>query len=153
MRPDERELTEGERYLLAHVSDIAAGEDQTPQSVLDGAKALHDWGRVDRMLAELTSDVVTTRGDGAAYAFTYGAVTMRAEVEPAGYRRRRLILVAHDDSVPAGAEEISVQFPDGTTLGVAADRFGEHITQVPSGSVRMIALFDSGTVTSPWFTV
>lgn len=132
---------------------MVAGEAQTPQAVLDGARALHDWSRADALLAELATQQVTTRGDGAAFSFTYGSVTLRAEVEPAGYRRRRLVLLAHDDAGSSEAEQISVQFPDGVTQGVVADRFGEFIAQVRSGPVRVIALFAHGAFTTPWFTV
>ncbi len=151
MSRDDLEPGEGDRALLALIAQLAADEDRMPQSVADAAKALHDWVDVDARLAELAADAVPTRADGTAYGFTFGSVRLRVDVEPAGYRRRRLVLIAHDDD--AAAEEISVQFPDGASLAVAPDRFGERITQVPAGSVRMVALFPSGAVATPWFTV
>ncbi|MFN8099745.1 MAG: hypothetical protein U0Q21_15820 [Dermatophilaceae bacterium] len=153
MSRDDLELGEDDRALLALIAQLTVDEDRMPQSVADAAKALHDWADADARLAEMTADAVPTRGDGAAYSFTFDSVRLRAEVEPAGYRRRRLVLVAHDEDAAAAAEEISVQFPDGATVTVAPDRFGERITQVPAGSVRMVAVFPSGAVTTPWFTV
>lgn len=153
MSRDDLELGEGDRALLSLIAQLTTDEDRMPQSVAEAAKALHDWAGIDARLADMTTDVVPTRGDGAAYGFVFGTVRLRAEVEPAGYRRRRLVLVAHDEDSAAAAEEISVQFPDGSTITVTPDRFGERITQVPAGSVRMVAVFPSGAVSTPWFTV
>ena len=153
MSPDDLVLGEGDRQLLALLAELTRDEDAMPQTVADAAKALHDWVGVDARLAELTEDAVLTRGDGTSYSFAFGPLRLRAEVEPAGYRRRRLVLVAHDEEAASAAEEISVQFPDGQTVQVPPDRFGERITQVPAGSVRMIAVFVSGAVMTPWFAV
>ncbi|CCI53544.1 MAG: hypothetical protein LKG20_04740 [Tetrasphaera jenkinsii] len=144
---------EGDRQLIAILAALVQDEESTPQAVLEAASAIHDWVDVDARLAELTADPVLTRGDESALAFAVGSIRLRVEIEPAGYRRRRLVLVAHDEDTVEAAEVISAQFPNGQVIPVAPDRFGERITQVPAGTVRMIAVFPSGVVCSPWFTV
>lgn len=142
-----------ETHLLAQVAGLLADMDRTPESVLDAARSLHDWHDIDAHLAELVAEPVQTRGDATAYTFVVGTVQLRAEVEPAGYRRRRLAVVAADEQGDATAERISVQFPDGTTRALEPDRFGDFVAEVPAGAVRALAAVGATRVTTPWFVV
>ena len=98
---------EGDRQLIAILAALVQDEESTPQAVLEAASAIHDWVDVDARLAELTADPVLTRGDESALAFAVGSIRLRVEIEPAGYRRRRLVLVAHDEDTVEAAEVIS----------------------------------------------
>ncbi|MEI2777944.1 MAG: hypothetical protein V9G19_18670 [Tetrasphaera sp.] len=153
MPADDPTLTPQERDLLAEVAELVAVMEQTPDTVVTAAKALHDWVGIDAHLAELVAEPVLTRSDGVTLTFAAGALRVRAEVEPAGYRRRRLVLVAHDEAGGASPPRITIQFPDGSARELMPGRFGECLTEVPAGTLRAVATFGAVDVTTPWFVV
>lgn len=143
-----------DRRLLRILARLTEREDQMPDSVVQAAKALHDWARVDAVMAQFAGPAVVTRAEpDGHYTFSAGGVTIRVEVEPAGYRRRRLAVVAVDETTDQLADEVTVQLSNGTSVSVGADAFGERITRVPSGTVRVVAVTAGGSVVTPWFTV
>lgn len=147
------DLTPGERRLMAHLAELIRFENALPLQVEEAAKALHDWAGVDGHLAELSCDAVLTRSDESAYTFAFDGFRVRADVEPCGYRRRRLALEAGAEDEVSVAEEMTLQFPDGTSRTVQPDRFGAYVAEIPAGTVRAIVVFDSGTIATPWFTI
>lgn len=171
--PDDHtdDLTEGERVLLAHLAALVAGEHELPRHVEAAAKALHDWARVDDCLAEIAAPAMLTRADDHAFDIDLQQVRLHADVEPAGYRRRRLgITVSHavrpaGGATPESISALRVQFPDGRVEELHADPFGEYVVHLPHGTVRLLASLvplphTSGSaeavavreVASPWFT-
>ena len=48
---------------------------------------------------------------------------------------------------------LHITFGDGTVRDVAPDSFGEHVVDLPSGPVRVIAQFAATRVATPWFTI
>lgn len=145
---------EEDRRLLRILAQLAEREDQMPDSVVEAAKALHDWARVDAVTAQFAEPGALTRDDpDAQHTFAAGGLTIRVEVEPAGYRRRRIAVVAVDEANGQLADEVTVQLSNGTSVSVGADAFGERITRVPSGTVRVVAVTPAGAVVTPWFTV
>lgn len=151
MAPDQFDLPAEDRELLARLGELTDAELSMPDSVAEAAKALHDWAGVDAILAELVDEPVTTRGDGTAFNYVAGHARVRAEIEPSGYRRRRLVISAHASG--RGAEHVQTQGGDGTVHDVAPDSFGEHVVDLPSGPVRVIAQFAATRVATPWFTI
>lgn len=142
-----------DRRLLDLIREVVNGEEEMPDCVADAAKALHDWVRLDATLADLAPDAVLTRSADLALDFVGGTMRIRVEVEPAGYRRRLLTIVALDEGTAAAADDVTLQLGNGTSVTVAADAFGERTTRVPAGSIRVVALSESGAVVTPWFTV
>lgn len=144
--PDDAEIL----AILARVVDL---ELEMPESVAAGARALHDWARLDAVLADLVEAQTVTR-DAGTLIWSAQGVRIQVEVEPSGYRKRRLVLVAADDTGDVDdLVDIAVQLPDGSSLWVNADAFGERITRVPSGAVRVLARTPAEAVVTPWFTV
>lgn len=145
---------EQDRRLLRLLATLAEREERMPESVVEAAKALHDWARVEAVLADFAEPAVMTRaGEEAQHTFSAGGLTIRVEVEPAGYRRRRLVVVAVDEETEQLADEVTIQLSNGTSVSVGSDAFGERITRVPSGTVRVVAVTAGGAVVTPWFTV
>lgn len=151
MARTEFDLSPEDRELLARLGDVVSAEDQMPAGVAEAAKALHDWVSVDAILAELVAEPVSVRGDGTAYTYAVGAALLRAEIEPAGYRRRRLIVTAHEAG--QSAARVQAQRGDGTVAELATDRFGQCALDMPTGPVRLIAQFAATRIATPWFTL
>lgn len=145
---------EEDRRLLRIIGTLAEREERMPESVVEAAKAMHDWARMDAAVAEFTQQAVLTRSAEDGYhTFATGGLTIRVEVEPAGYRRRRIAVVAVDEKTQQLADEVTVQLSNGTSVSVGSDAFGERITKVPSGTIRVVAVAAAGAVVTPWFTV
>lgn len=137
--PDDHtdDLTEGERVLLAHLAALVAGEHELPRHVEAAAKALHDWARVDDCLAEIAAPAMLTRADDHAFDIDLQQVRLHVDVEPAGYRRRRLgITVSHavrpaGGATPESISALRVQFPDGRVEELHADPLGSMSSTSP----------------------
>lgn len=140
-----------DRELLARLKELTDAEAMMPAHVSQAAKSLHDWSGIDALLAELVAEPVPTRDGGTALAYALGTASVRAEIEPAGYRRRRLVIVADEQGEPAAG--VTVQSGDGTLLAAPVDRFGEHTVEVAAGPVRVIAQFGKARIATPWFTL
>ncbi len=158
MRFDDLPLDEGDQRLLAVLSSVTDLEFSTPEVVLEAAKALHDWSRIDAELAEPVTSVSEVRANCGVLEWMSNDLRIRVEIGPDAYRRRRLtVLTSRADHSPDGQGEdladIAVQLPSGSTLWVGPDAFGERITRVPSGAVRVMARTPDAAVITPWFTV
>lgn len=151
--PDELNLDEEDRALLGTLRELVQLGDEMPPEVAQAAKGLHDWARLDAELAELIdSELELTRAEDGVLVWGTQGVEIRVEVSPAGYQRRQLCLLATENDLDA-AVDLAVQTSDGSSVWVSADAFGERITRVPSGAVRVLARTPSQAVVTPWFTV
>ena len=160
---DDLPLHASDRRLLAVLADVIDLELSTPDPVLQAAKALHDWSRVDAELAEPVAVLAEVRADYGALEWTSRDLRIRVEVEPNAYRRRRLTVMTtrtgdpHDGDINSVWDEdladMAVQLAGGSTLWVSPDAFGERITRVPSGAVRVMARTPDAAVITPWFTI
>lgn len=147
------DLTPAEQTLIAHLVALCRAEEQMPPDVAFAATALHDWVDVDGQLAELAADPVLVRSDDAAFVFHANDIRLRIEVAPAGYRRRRVTVHTLCEAGAPAPEEMAIQFPDGATQAIPLDRFGDHVGDLPAGTMRLMAVGASGGITTPWFTI
>ncbi len=151
--PDEMNLGEEDLALLTTLHELMRLGDEMPAEVAQAAKSLHDWADLDAELADLLdSELELTRDDESVLVWGVGGVQIRVEITPAGFRRRELCLLGTENDLDA-AVDLAVQTADGTSVWVSADAFGERITRVPSGAVRVLARTPSQAVVTPWFTV
>lgn len=146
-------LLPADRALLAQLRELTAAEAEMPDDVALAAKAAQGWGNIDAELAALVQEPVLTRGDGTAYSFAVAGREIRVEVEPVGYRRRRLNVVLREAGLDQAGVDVRVQRGDGEELAVATDHFGERSVEVGLGPVRVLAGFAAGPVTTGWFTI
>lgn len=151
---DDLPLDEGDRRLLAVLGSVTDLEFSTPEVVLEAAKALHDWSRIDAELAEPVASVSEVRSNYGVLEWMSSDLRIRVEIGPDAYRRRRLtVLTSRADGQGEDLADIAVQLPSGSTLWVSPDAFGERITRVPSGAVRVMARTPDLAVITPWFTI
>ena len=146
MAPDHFAVTPEDRALLDSLGDLVRAEAQMPPGVAQAATALHDWANADAVLADLVAEPVATRGDAVVHRYAAGEDALRAEVEPAGYRRRRVVVSAD------GANELTqvyAQRADGAAEEIPADRFGEYAVDLASGPVRLLAHSAGGASPPP----
>lgn len=152
MPDDDRHLDEQGRALLTVLTPLIELEAELPPGVVEAAKALFDWARVDAELAAMAPALVTTRADAQPLVWEAQGVQVRVEVEPLGYRRRRVVVLVTPPA-EAGAMTVEVQQVDGSSATAQPDALGDYVADLTSGSIRVIARGSDRSVTTPWFQI
>ena len=145
--------------LLDDLAALVRDEAATPPEVLDAAKALHDWHRIDAVLAEPVPDdelaLVRAGDDVGRWSWRHDELTLTLQVEPST-RGRRLATLLVDrigtavDTVRDAA--VLVQFADGRTIEVVLDD-DEAEVDVPAGTLRLALGGAAIPVVTTWVTV
>lgn len=158
MPADQNKLDQGDEQLLTLVTPLVRWEAEVPPTVVEAAKALFDWARIDSVLAEVTADrLPVTRADGDDLAPTLMVwsgddVEIRVEVEPAGYRRRRVVVVVQP-LADGETVAVSLQRGDGSSQQVEPDALGDYVAELAYGALRVVATVGERTLSTPWFTI
>jgi hypothetical protein len=151
--------------LLVELGGLLARVDPVPPEVIDQARRLFCWRSVDAELAELAFDSLVDREVAMAvrsgeesvleprmlgFDATVDGTDLSIELEVSAVDGQCTMI---GQLSPAGAETLSVQTGDGSTVNVRVDEVGRFLLRpVPSGPVRLRVVHAGHAVQTTWVT-